>query len=324
MSNAPNEWLRRSDEPWTRYRTLVDLAGQAEDAPDVQEARRALLTHPRVQALILAAGEREDRPIKRHNDATHPLVALGTLADFGLRADDAAMTPLVSSVLAHQSPEGAFESLVNIPQAFGGTGEDLWTWVLCDAPTLLYALLSFGMEDDWRVQRAAAHLAGLVETGGWRCVAAPALGRFRGPGRKTDPCPIANVIALKALSLAPAWRDTPATRAGAEAVLGCWQRRATEKPYLFGMGTDFRKLKYPLMWYDILHVTDVLSRFPFVHADTRFREMLAIIQAQADNQGRYIAGSMYQAWKGWSFADKKQPSPWLTFLIWRIACRTGV
>jgi hypothetical protein len=27
---------------------------------------------------------------------------------------------------------------------------------------------------------------------------------------------------------------------------------------------------------------------------------------------------MYQAWKGWSFADKKNPSPWLTFMILRI------
>ena len=27
---------------------------------------------------------------------------------------------------------------------------------------------------------------------------------------------------------------------------------------------------------------------------------------------------MYRAWKGWSFADKKHPSPWLTFLVLRV------
>jgi len=32
----------------------------------------------------------------------------------------------------------------------------------------------------------------------------------------------------------------------------------------------------------------------------------------------YTAGSMYRAWKGWSFADKKHPSPWLTFLVLRV------
>ncbi len=31
----------------------------------------------------------------------------------------------------------------------------------------------------------------------------PALGKFRGPGRKDDPCPVANLYALKALSLFP-------------------------------------------------------------------------------------------------------------------------
>jgi hypothetical protein len=30
---------------------------------------------------------------------------------------------------------------------------------------------------------------------------------------------------------------------------------------------------------------------------------------------------MYRAWKGWSFADKKNPSPWLTFLVLRMIKR---
>lgn len=108
-------------------------------------------------------------------------------------------------------------------------------------------------------------------------------------------------------------------------LLDHWKHRAERKIYLFGVGTDFRKLKYPFVWYDILHVTDVLSRFPFVHADARyrvrFREMVEAITAQADENGRYTAGAMYQAWKGWSFADKKNPSPWLTFLVLRVLRR---
>jgi hypothetical protein len=30
----------------------------------------------------------------------------------------------------------------------------------------------------------------------------------------------------------------------------------------FYMGTDFCKHKVPLVWYDILHVVDVLTQFP--------------------------------------------------------------
>jgi hypothetical protein len=89
------------------------------------------------------------------------------------------------------------------------------------------------------------------------------------------------------------------------------------------MGTDFLKLKYPFVWYDLLHVVDILSRFPFAYRDPRFQEMLAALIVQSDSQGRYTAGSMYQVWKGWSFADKKTPSPWLTFLVLRMLERVG-
>jgi hypothetical protein len=163
----------------------------------------------------------------------------------------------------------------------------------------------------------------LVADNGWRCVAAPELGKFRGPGRKSDPCPIANVYALKALAHVPHLQDSPAVRCGVEMLLAHWQHQHGGKFYMFGIGADFRKLKYPFVWYDILHVVDVLSRFSFVHADPRFQEMVETLTAQADAEGRYTAGSMYQAWKGWSFADKKNPSPWLTFLVLRIEKRLG-
>ncbi|GAB4533126.1 MAG: hypothetical protein Kow0063_14620 [Anaerolineae bacterium] len=323
MTTEPVQWLLESEEPWTRYRTLVDLLDRPEDDPEVEEARAGMLAHPQVQGLMAETATWGDRPLKRHNDASHPLYKFSTLADFGVRAGDPGMQAGLEAVMAHQSPEGAFQSVVNIPQAFGGTGEDAWTWILCDAPTLLYALLAMGLGDDPRVQRAADHLARLVDENGWRCVAAPELGKFKGPGRRTDPCPIANVCALKALALVPELRDSPATRAGTGMLLDHWEQRGERKMFLFGIGSDFRKLKYPYVWYDILHVLEVLSRFPFVHSDPRFREMLETLTAQAGEEGRYAATAMYRAWQGWSFAGKKHPSPWLTFLALRILKRAG-
>ena len=320
------QWLLQSEEPWTRYRTLVDLLDRPADDPEVQAARAEMLAHPQVQALVAEAAAWPGGALARHNDARHPLYRLSTLADFGLRADDPGMSAAVQAVLAHQSPEGPFQTLLRIPRAFGGTDEDTWAWVLCDAPTLLYALLAFGLGSDARVRQAVEHLAGLVQDNGWRCTAAPELGKFRGPGRRSDPCPIANVVALKALSLVPdadgyVRLDSPATRTGVAMLLDHWEQRGERKFYLFGIGTDFRKLKYPCVWYDVLHVADVLSRFPFACADPRLREMVDTITAKAGDQGRYTAGSMYVAWKGWSFADKKHPSPWLTFLVLRIQKR---
>jgi hypothetical protein len=117
--------------------------------------------------------------------------------------------------------------------------------------------------------------------------------------------------------------DHPAALAGTEMLLSHWVLRGQKKYYLFGIGTDFHKIKYPLVWYDILHAVDVLSRFPHVRDDARFLEMLEALTSQADAEGRYTARSMYRAWKGWSFANKKQPSPWLTFLVLRAARRAS-
>jgi hypothetical protein len=314
-------WLLESDEPWTRYRTLVDLLDRSEDDPEVQAARAEMLAHPQVQAVIAETATWGDRPLKRHDDASYPIYKFSTLADFGVRADDPGMSASIEAVMAHQSPEGALQSTLNIHQRYGGTGEDMWTWILCDAPTLLYALLAMSLGDDERVQQAIEHLVTLVDENGWRCRCSPELGKFRGPGRKEDPCPIVNVYALKALAQLPDLVDSPATRKGAEMLLWHWEKQSERKVYMFGIGTDFRKLKYPFVWYNVLHVVDVLSRFPFVHADPCFREMVETITTQADEKGRYTATSMYQAWKGWSFTDKKHPSPWLTFLVLRVLRR---
>ena len=316
-----SEWLLASDEPWTRYLTLVDLLDRDEEDAEVEAARAEMLAHPLVQGLIADVAAWPGHAVKRHNDAGHPIYKLSTLADFGVRHDDPGVSECIQAIMAHQSAEGALQSLLNVAKSFGGTGEDMWAWMMCDAPTLLHALLAMGVGDDPRVKTAVEHLVGSVDENGWRCVSAPELGKFRGPGRKADPCPIANVFALKALGHVPELVDSPVTRVGTEMLLWHWEHQRDRKVYMFGIGTDFRKLKYPFVWYDILHVVDTLSRFPFVRADPRFGEMVETITAQADGEGRYIAGSMYRAWKGWSFADKKDPSPWLTFVVLRLLRR---
>ena len=311
-------WLLASDEPWTRYRTRLDLLGEPEDAPEVQAERAAMLAHPQVQALIAGASRWGEAAIKRHNDAASPIYLLTTLVEFGLRAADPGLGLVAEKLLAHPSPDGAFQSVVNIAPAFGGSGLDTWSWMACDAPTLLYVLLELGVGDDERLQRAASHLASLVEDNGCRCRAAPDLGKFRGPGAKADPCPMATLLALKALACFPdQLNGLPALRA-AEMLLQHFSSPPGTKYYLFGAGSDFRKLKYPFVWYDILHAAYILSRIPAVIPDPRFRAMLETILSQADSAGRYTPSSMYQARKGWSFADKKSPSPWLTFLVLRL------
>lgn len=92
--------------------------------------------------------------------------------------------------------------------------------MLCDAPATLYALLKFGLGTDPRIETAAGQLVSLVRENGWPCAAASGLGKFRGPGRKDDPCPYANLVTLKALAQSTKWREGEACKIGAETILG--------------------------------------------------------------------------------------------------------
>ena len=314
------DWLLACTEPWTRYRALTELLALPECDHLVRSARQEMLAHPQIQWLIEQASAWPGYPLKRHNDAKHPIYAISTLADFGLKAGDPGIDEIASNVIKHKSPQGMLETQIFIPEAFGGSGHAEWSWVLCDSPTLLYSLLSFGDGAAASLEPAVDYLSALVRENGWCCTASPDLGKFKGPGRRADPCPIANVYVLKALSVAGSF-DVRAARISTEMLLGHWQRRKERKYFLFGMGTDFARLKYPFVWYDILHVVEVLSRFEWVHGDPRFMEMLEVITNQADADGRFTATSMYMAWKGWSFADKKHPSPWITFLVLSILNR---
>jgi hypothetical protein len=205
---------------------------------------------------------------------------------------------------------------MNIPTQYGGTGQEEWAWALCDAPLVVYALVKLGMGNRSVVRAAINHLAGLVRENGWPCAVSKELGKFRGPGRKDDPCPFANLAMLKALSEIEEWRSSRASYAGVETLLSLWDESRQRHPYMFFMGTDFRKLKVPFVWYDLLHVLDILTRFPWTAEDARLLDMLAL-KSKADGEGRFTLESVWTAWKDWEFGQKKEPSRWLTLLAWR-------
>ena len=322
-SIPPNDWIAwlLGGSPWEEYRTRVDLLKQSEEEAEVIAARQAMLAHPRIRGLLQDLMDWPGPILKSHKDAGHLLHKLTFAADLGLQARDPGMEEVIDCILDHQAPTGPFQVLVNINPRYGGTGEDQWAWMLCDAPLVLYALVKFGLSNDKRILAAIEHLAELIQDQGWPCAISPELGKFRGPGRKADPCPYATLVMLKALALMPEWRNSATCRSGAEALLKLWQQRRERRPYLFAMGTDFAKLKAPLIWYDILHVLDVLSHFPWLQGDPRRIEMVELVRSKADDRVRYTPESIWMAWKGWDFGQKREPSRWLTLIVDRMLHR---
>lgn len=317
------KWLL--DGPaWIHYQVHSDFSNNLVDPSILHAARLALLQDPAVRAIFSELSAGPAPALTSHKTAGHPLHKMVFLADLGLTISDPGIEPLADRLLADASPEGPFRLTMNIPRNFGGSGKDQLAWMLCDAPLTLYTLVKFGLSDHPAVQKAAAYLAGLVRDNGWPCAASSVIGRFRGPGRKEDPCPYANLVMLKALAHIPGYIDSPAVHVGVEAALSLWAERAASHPYLFKMGTDFCKLKAPLVWYDILHVLDILTRFTWALADPRLQDMLQILSQKMDGDGRFIPESVWLAWKDWEFSQKKAPSRWLTLIAWRILCRAGL
>ncbi|CAG0947200.1 hypothetical protein ANRL1_03802 [Anaerolineae bacterium] len=313
--NELTEWLLEGPA-WVQYRTRLDLLKQKEQTAQVVTARKAMLADPQVRNLVNELAEWPLTIITSHKSAGHPLHKLVFLADLGLRADDPGMDKIITRILEHQSPEGPFQVLMNVPKHFGGTGKNEWAWALCDAPLIAYALIRFGLGADARVRQAVNHLTNLVRDNGFPCAVSKELGKFRGPGRKDDPCPYANLVMLKTLALTEA-RASHASKTTVETLLSLWTQSKTQHPYMFFMGTDFRKLKTPLVWYDILHVLDTLTQFPWARHDPRLQAMAKIVNAKADAQGRFTPQSVWQAWNDWEFGQKKIPSRWLTLIAQR-------
>ncbi len=313
------DWLLEGPA-WIKYRTRIDLLGQLETDEQVGIVRKVMVVDPVLKHFVDELKDWPGPAIKSHK-TTLLYHKLGFLADVGFRLEDPDIQPIAKRILENQSPEGPFNVTINLPKAFGGDGADHQTWMLTDAPILLSALIQLGLARDERVKKAVGYLAGLVRENGWPCAAAPELGSFNGPGSKKDPCPFANLGMLKVLADLPEWRDSRQAGRGIEMLLNQWSNRRESHPYLFRMGTDFCKLKAPFTWFDLLHVLDVLSRFPQVRSDARYQEMLSLLRSKADEVGRYSAESIYLAWNTWEFGQKKVPSRWVTFLALRILAR---
>lgn len=314
------DWLKDAS-PWVEYRTRLDLLQETPSSSEVKNSKQAMCSDPDLQGLLQELIQWPGEVMNNHKAAGHPLHKLTFIAEVGFQVGDPKIAEVVDLVMEHQDQYGPFQVLMNIHPRYGGSGEDVWAWALCDAPVLIYALAKFGLRDDPRVINAVTYLYELVRENGWPCAVSKELGKFRGPGRKDDLCPYANLVMLKALAQFKEIRDSDATRIGVENALSLWEERRERHPYIFYMGTDFSKLKAPLVWYDILHVAEVLSHFPWVRDDARFIEMVEIIEQKGNSDGRFTPESIWMAWKGWDFGQKKEPSPWLTFLVNRMKFR---
>jgi len=315
------EWLE-GGESWVRYRTKLDLLLSDNRDPIVLHEYNDLISDPKILNLVKEVEDWPGKAISKHNDPKLLLHKLSFLADIGLTIEFKPIQGIVEKIIKYKSKEGPFEVVLNIPEHTGGPGKDDLSWILCDAPSILYSLVKFGLEDDKDVHKALKFLVRKSRNNGWGCTASSSLaGKFHGPGKREDTCPYANLLMLKVLAHTKTWKYSTAAHNGTEALLDLWENSYKKHPHLFKMGSDFRKLKAPLIWYDLLHVADVLSQFTWVRNDHRFLDMINVLTTKANRSMQFTPESVWTTWEDWEFGQKEYPSRWITFLVLRILKR---
>ena len=70
--------------------------------------------------------------------------------------------------------------------------------------------------------------------------------------------------------------------------------------------------------YNALYLGEVLSRFDFLKDELLVKEIIQWIVESQDENGHFKPTSMFMNYKGWDFADKKEPSPWMTYLCCKV------
>lgn len=311
--------LLECSDHWLKYAILLHLCNEPKNS--LAELRNTALEDERIQSYLSSVASFHSTLVTNHKNPDLPIHKLLFLLDIGFDTDVPEILTAVNAIQKHHDELGVFQSLTNVPKHFGGTGADAFSWCLCDAPLLLLALLKAGVDYQQYIKPGVDHLVSLNRENGFPCAVSPELGKFRGPGKKDDCCPYATLIMADLLSYIPEYMDSTTAVSTVRALLDLWENSREQHPYMFYMGTDFRKLKAPSCWYDIVSVAGVISRYKFAYNDPRFIEMISLIREKQDEDGFFTPESAYQKLKDWDFGQKKLLSPYLTFLCLRIFAR---
>ena len=313
------DFILEKGEAWLQYAARLNVLKETKES--LSGLRQQALSDSKIKEYLNDIADYHSILVTNHKNPDLPIHKLIFLLECGFDTDVPEIRIAVEKISENKDGNGIYKSLTNIPKHFGGNGTDTFGWCLCDAPLLLLALLKAGVDYDKHIKQGVEHLAGVFKGSGFPCTVSQEFGKFRGPGRKDDCCPYATLIMLKLFSAIPKYSESEMAISTAKGLLALWENSLELHPYMFYMGTDFRKIKAPAHWYDIVSVADTLSRFEPIKADPRFKEMTAIIKSKQDNNGLFTPEAVYQKFKDWEFGQKKTPSPYLTYLCSQLLLR---
>ncbi len=230
------------------------------------------------------------------------------LADIGLTVNDINLEKEAETMYDLQSADGTFI-----------TSKEMKPSYFCIPTILLSSLVKMKYNNE---QKNKKFIQLIFKTqrldGGWHCAKQRAVGQKL---QDSESCPMDNQNILLLLGQFEEYRNDPKLNGAIDLLLTHWDRRNEKwRPYGFGIGSDFTKLKYPAVTYGILRVIDVLSLFPYAIKSKSFNSMINYVREKSKD-GRFYAESIVKHYSDFDFGQKNEPSRWITFLINRIEKR---
>lgn len=231
------------------------------------------------------------------------------LSDIGFSSDDLSLQNLFREIIKLQSENNRFV-----------LSKEMKPDYFCISSILLSSMVR--MSEECR-NKIKAHVELLISKqrldGGWHCAKNRAIGCKL---ENSESCPMDNLNILMLFSEYEEFRNDPRLNGAIDLLLSHWERRDEAwRPYGFGIGTQFKKLRYPEAKYSILRVLDVLSMYPYAIRSDAFKSMLSAVKEKSSN-GKYTADSVMKSFSDFDFGQKKESSRWITFLIERIEKRS--
>lgn len=318
------DWLLEKENPSVRYFALKQLLNRAEDAPDVQAARRAIMRSEPIKTIL--AAQAAEGYWAKPGSGYSPKYQASTwqilfLAELGADGQHRLVRRGCEYVLEH-APAGLGGFSVYADVRPGGA-------LHCLNGNLIWALIALGCDNDERAGHAVDWLAGAITGEAFDSYYASGTS---GPGfccvaNNGQPCAWGAVKALRALTHLPAkWQSARTRRAAttaAEFLLGRDPARA-DYPYTGRVSGEWFKFGFPLSYTsDVLEAVLVLGEAGYAR-DPRLENAIRLILSKRDAGGRW---AMKHSLNGKMWIDietKGQPSKWLTLRALRVMKMAGV
>lgn len=319
LNDNPVEWLLRSN-PWTKFRTLTDLMDLNESDDKVVAAKSDLINHENIISLAQETKDWLTISATRNSDPKITYFKLRALADFGLKNTDLDLQETVDKASEHVI-ENMFGVRGQTPER-PRKGEkyektdleaDVWHISPCNSPVITYALMELGVKNELVNNSIQALKDKWINNEGWFCHFFFVDSQFK---KLQIGCPIAGLQALDVFSKVLELKESKHSKFAFEPIK--FHKEYGKTLYYFGRSKKFWTFKYPFVWYNALYLADVLTRFDFLKDQPVVIELIDWILKSQDKDGKFKPTSVFMNYKGWDFSNKKEPSPWITFLCCRI------